>query len=92
MKSRPRQAQRKDTVKTDGRNKFTRVSSSQPRNAWGYQKLSEASTPSSRGLRGSIAGKTPSFWTSGLQNSKRISFSCFKSPRCGTLLRQPWGN
>lgn len=43
MKSRPRQAQRKDTVKTDGRNKFTRVSSSQPRNAWGYQKLSEAS-------------------------------------------------
>ena len=42
MKSRPRQAQRKDTVKTDGRNKFTRVPS-QPRNAWGYQKLSEAS-------------------------------------------------
>lgn len=88
MKSRPRQAQRKDAVKTDGR-KFTGVSS-QPRKAWGSQKLKEASaTPSSRGLRRSTAWKTPSFWTSGLQNSKRISFCCFKSPRCGTLLWQP---
>ena len=88
MKSRPRQAQRKDAVKTDGRKKFTGVSS-QPRKAWGSQKLKEASaTPSSRGFRRSIAWKTPSFWTSGLQNSKRISFSCFKSPRCGTLLWQ----
>lgn len=33
---------------------------------------------------------TAGFWTSGLQNCKRISFYCFKSPGCGNSLQLPW--